>query len=473
MTDRPLWQWSACELAAAIAAREISAAEAVEAALGRVAETNGRINAIVEDLGTSALAEAAALDRHIAAGGTAGPLAGVPVTIKINVDQKGHATSNGVVAYRDLIAPDDAPVVRNLKRAGAIVIGRTNTPEFSFRATTDNELHGRTYNPWDGTASAGGSSGGAGAAAVMGYGALHHGNDIGGSLRFPAAACGVATVKPGLGRVPAYNPSQTAERGMLAQQMSVQGVIAREVRDLRLAMPELIAPDPRDPWHIPLPFEGSRLEPPLKVAVTRETFGHPLHPAVAEAIDAAESALSEAGYELHLVAPPRLHEAALCGYRSLFGEVKALLDAPIRQHGSETINRIFDQYYSEFPPFDGAELLEAMAQRSAYAREWSMFLEDYPLVLTPFLFQPTFAHDADIPGQGGRFEDVLGCAFYSFAFNFLALPAGVVPGNYNDGLPVGIQIVGRRYREDLVLDALEAVERHVGLMAPRLWQQVR
>ena len=468
--SKPLWQWSACDLAAAIAAHEVSCVEAVGAATDRMHATNGRINAVVEDLTKTAMAEAEALDRRLASDGPQGPLHGVPVTIKVNVDQRDCATTNGVAAFEELIAPDDAPVVRNLKKAGAIVIGRTNTPEFSFRATTDNELYGRTLNPWDDDASPGGSSGGAAAAAMEGYGPIHHGNDIGGSLRFPANACGASSVKPGLGRVPAYNPSQPAERGIMAQQMSVQGVIAREVRDVRLAMPALIAPDPRDPWHVPIPFNGPPLgEGPINVAITRQTFGHQLKPAVAQAMDAAEAALSAAGYEIHHVDPPLLHEAAVSGYRCLFGEVKALLDADIRKLGSETLCRIFDQYYAEFPPFEGDDLLKAMADRTRFARAWSLFLEDYPLVLTPFLFGPIYRWDADVPDAGGNFEDVLGCAFYSFAFNYMALPAGLVPASYNDGLPVGVQIVGRRWREDLILDALEAVERDVGIMAERLW----
>src|SRR5206468_10848050 len=120
--------------------------------------------------------------------------------------------------------------------AGAIIIGRTNTPEFSFRGTTVNELHGRTWNPWNATASAGGSSGGAAAGVMMGYGPIAHGNDIGGSLRFPAYACGAATVKPGLGRVPAYNPLAAVERGMVAAVMAVEGVVWREVCDVGRAM---------------------------------------------------------------------------------------------------------------------------------------------------------------------------------------------------------------------------------------------
>jgi amidase len=189
------------------------------------------------------------------------------VTIKENIDQKGHSTPNGVAALAKTLAPGDAPVVRNFRKAGAIPIGRTNTPEFSFRATTVNKLHGRTYSPWNDWASAGGSSGGASAGVMMGYGPLAHGNDIGGSLRFPAYACGAATVKPGLGRVPAYNPSAPEERGPLAQMMSVQGVIAREVRDVRLAMQSLVSYDPHDPWMVAADF-ASYVEAQEKAAAT-------------------------------------------------------------------------------------------------------------------------------------------------------------------------------------------------------------
>jgi amidase len=170
------------------------------------------------------------------------------VTIKVNIDQEGQATTNGLPAFANLIAPGDSPVVRNLRRAGAIIVGRTNTPEVSMRATTVNPLHGRTWNPWHSDASPGGSSGGAGAAAAAGFGPIHHGNDIGGSLRFPAFANGVATIKPTQGRIPAFNPSATAERGLLSQLTSVQGAIARTVADVRLATRVMAGADPRDPW---------------------------------------------------------------------------------------------------------------------------------------------------------------------------------------------------------------------------------
>lgn len=475
MTQDILWQLSAAETAARTRAGEMSAEQAVAAALARMHAVNTALNAVVEDLGGEALERARALDAARAAGAAPGPLFGVPVTIKINVDQKGHATSNGVTALRDLIAPDDAPVVANLQNAGAVVIGRTNTPEFSFRADTDNPLFGRTHNPWGGHISAGGSSGGAGAAVMAGIGALAHGNDIGGSLRFPAAATGAVTVKPGLGRVPAWNPSQSAERGLLAQAMSVQGLLARSAADLHLAMPAMIAPDPRDPFHVPLPWRGAAPDGPLRVALTRETFGYDLHPEIAAALDIARDALSDAGYIVEEVAPPDVFTIGRTGYRALQGEVLALMKPDIDALGSETVRAIFDEYFRAFPPFSGTDLLKAMAQRSHFARQWALFQQDYPLVLTPFLPQPFFAPGRDTEGPEGV-DEVLGSAVYSYAVNFMGLPAACLPARLA-ALPAGpcpipVQIVAPRWREDMAVDAAMAIEARVGRMAPELWSRM-
>lgn len=470
MTDRPLWQLSASELAEAIAAGELSSREAVSAAVERMHERNGAINAVVDTFGDEAIAEAEALDDKMRQSGPVGPLHGVPITIKENVDQKGKATPNGVTAFKDVIAPDDAPLVTSFKRAGAVVIGRTNTPEFSMRGTTVNELHGRTFNPWNDWASAGGSSGGASAAVMSGMGALAHGNDILGSLRFPSAATGATSVKPGLGRVPAYNPSAPAERGLLAQLMSVQGVIAREVRDVRLAMRQLVRPDPRDPWMVPLPFDGEPMEAPVKVAFTKNTFEFPLHPAVERALDTARTALSEAGYEVVEIEPPSVREIAQEAAKCLFGEFAVLMANDIEKYGSETINSIFADYHKFFGQYDAPDLVRGLSRRTRYAREWSLFLEDYPLVLTPFLPHPTYKWDRDTEGVEGIIE-VVGSSVYGYAMNFIGLPAGNIAADYNDGMPVGVQIIGRRFREDLVLDACEAVERHVGVMARRLFER--
>lgn len=464
-----LWKLSANAQASMIATGAASASEIVAASLAQMEAQNPKLNAIVDPMPEQAMARAKMLDEMFAASGPVGPLHGVPVTIKENVDQKGRATPNGVVAFKDIIAPDDAPLVRNFEKAGAVVIGRTNTPEFSFRATTANELHGRTYSPWNDWATSGGSSGGASTAVMSGMGALAHGNDIGGSLRFPAAATGAATVKPTIGRVPAWNPSQAAERGIMAQSMSVQGVIAREVGDVRLGMQSLIAPDAYDPWHVPMPWAGPEVS--RKVGFSKETYGYALHPAVEQALDTARAALSDAGYDVVEIDVPDVAEIGALAMRTLYGEMQVMLEADIRKYGSETVCQVFDHYFEIFPPLKGEELLTGMAQRSYWTRQWTLLLQDTPLVLCPFLPQPTPAWDLDAQGLEGV-REMLGSGIWSFAMNFMGLPAGLVTGNYNDGLPVGVQIVGQRFREDLILDACEAVESRVGIMAEHLFAQM-
>ncbi|MEO0773630.1 MAG: amidase family protein [Pseudomonadota bacterium] len=470
--DDPVWQWNATQIVAATTVGDISVREVTEAAIARMEAVNPSLNAVVAGLADEARVEADALD---ASDGPKGPLHGVPITIKINVDQQGQATSNGVPAFKDVIAPGNAPIVQNLKAAGAVVIGRTNTPEFSFRADTDNPLFGRTHNPWGPHVSAGGSSGGAGSAVMAGIGALAHGNDIGGSLRFPAAANGAVTVKPGLGRVPAWNPSQSAERGLLAQCMSVQGLIARNAGDLHLSMPVCIAPDPRDPFHVPLPWRGPEVEGPIRVALSFDDFGFGLHPDVRRAIEVAADALTHAGYAVEEVEPPLARETGEIGYRALMGEVKALLNADIKAHGSDTLNAIFDQYFQQFPPFEGTEMLRALAQRSHYARAWSVFMEDYPLVLSPFMLQPFFAPGRDAEGADGV-ADALGGAHWSFIMNFLGLPAGNLPTHVADlpqgQQPIGVQIAGRRWREDLIVDAMVAIEARIPPVCAQLWDRM-
>ncbi|WP_068302399.1 amidase family protein [Pararhodobacter sp. CCB-MM2] len=471
MTDTPLWQLSATELSALTRAGEVSAEEATRSAIERMQAVNPGLNAVVVDLSDAALTRARRLDAEA----EKGPLHGVPVTIKINIDQKGQATSNGLPALKDFIAEQDAPVVRALEEAGAVVIGRTNTPEFSFRADTVNPLFGRTYNPWGKHLSAGGSSGGAGSAVMAGMGALAHGNDIGGSLRFPASANGAVTVKPGLGRVPAFNPSQAAERGMLAQSMSVQGLITRSARDLALAMPVMIRPDARDPFHAPLPWKGAPIEGKIKVGFTKETLDYALHPEVDAALDDAREALTEAGYVVEEITPPSLRALVETGFRALVTEMDAMSGADFQRLGSDEMKGILAEYLAAYPPFEFEDYLRAVALRSRFAREWSLLLEDYPLVLTPFLPMPFFTAGRDAEGAEGV-ADVMGASLWSTAMNFLGLPAGNVPARLaaleTGTQPIGVQIVGRRWREDLIVDSMAAIEAGIGPMAPRLWSRM-
>ena len=473
MNENDFWRLSAVEISRLTLAGDISVEQIIQSHVDRMARVNPQLNAVVEDLSEAALERARLLDVKRAAGAKLGPLHGVPVTIKINVDQAGSPTSNGVMAFKNIIAKQDAPLVTNLLHAGAVVIGRTNTPEFSFRAETENRLYGRTHNPWGLHASPGGSSGGAGAAVMSGIGALAHGNDIGGSLRFPAYATGAVTIKPGLNRVPAWNPSQKVERGALAQQMSVQGFLARSIDDLRLGMQTAVQPCVGDPFHAPVPWNGPRPKTPIKVAFTKNTYEFKLDQEVSKSLDTAKAALTDAGYEVEEVDLPLLRDCAMDGYRTLLTEVAHTIGVDIQSYGSPTIKTVFEEYYRQFPQMDEKEFIEALAKRTYYARVWSEFMNTYPLVLTPFLPHPIYKPDRDLEGADGV-REVLGAALYSYSMNYVGLPTGIVPAHLSTRSgwqqPIGVQIVGQRWREDLICNAMGEIESRVGRMSEPLWE---
>ena len=202
-----LWRLSAVDIAALIRSKKISAKQAAAAALARLDAVNPKINAVVDHRPEDVLAQAAGVDAMIARGEDAGALGGVPVTVKVNIDQDGFATTNGLKLQRDVIAKSNSPVIDNLRKAGAVILGRTNCPAFSYRWFTTNLVHGDTKNPRDPGITPGGSSGGAGAAVAAGIGHIAHGTDIAGSIRYPAYACGVHGLRPTVGRIAAFNAS--------------------------------------------------------------------------------------------------------------------------------------------------------------------------------------------------------------------------------------------------------------------------
>jgi amidase len=248
-----LWRLPAADLASLIKSRKISAKEAAAAALARLDAVNPAINAVVDHRPEDVLKQAAAVDAAIARGEDLGPLAGVPVTVKVNIDQQGFATTNGLKLQRDAIATSNSPVIDNLKKSGAVILGRTNCPAFSYRWFTTNLIHGDTKNPRDPGLTPGGSSGGAGAAVAAGIGHIAHGTDIAGSIRYPAYACGVHGLRPTMGRIAAFNPG-LPERTIGPQISAVSGPLARTIGDLRIALAAMSGKDFRDPWWVPAPL---------------------------------------------------------------------------------------------------------------------------------------------------------------------------------------------------------------------------
>ena len=464
----PIWQWSATETAAAIRDRRISCVEAVTAAVDRMHAANPAVNAVTVDLSKEALEQAERADAVTASGTALGPLHGVPVTIKENIDQRGEATPNGIPAFANLVAKDDSPVVRNLRRAGAIIIGRTNTPEFSYRWFTDNPLRGKTLNPWDAGITPGGSSGGAAASMALGIGAVAHGNDLGGSLRYPAYACGVVSIRPSMGRIASFNGTAGEERPPTVQLMSVQGPICREVRDVRLALGAMAVRDPRDPWWVPAPLEGPPLPPPIRVAMTTTPAGLPCDPAVKAAVEAAAAYLTDAGYAVELKDPPAVAEIAE-RWRTIITTDSRVMSAEIfRKHGSADFNRSFAGLTAAVPEQDLAQYMRALADRTRLLRLWALFMEDYPLVLAPVSQVPPFRQDADLEGAN-RMRQMLDEQALLYGVNLLGLPSVAVPTGLHGQSPICVQIIGQRFREDLCLDAAAAIERKVGVLARQLW----
>jgi amidase len=454
--DGPLWRADATALAAAIRAGTISAHEAVEAALQRLAEVNPSLNAVVLTREEEALAAADALDAKQRAGAPLGPLHGVPATIKINIDQRGCPTDNGITANKGLIAAEDNPVVANLREAGAVLIGRTNAPGYSMRWHTANGLHGETRNPWRADRTCGGSSGGAAVATAAGIAPISHGNDIAGSIRYPAFCCGLFGLKPSYGRVPSYNSSFQGLSPIASQLMAVQGPLTRSVADLRLAFAAMAKPDIRDPrTFAPAPFP---LEPPpIPVALVENCDGPAFHPAVSAALNAAARALEDSGYRIEPAAPPELATAAETWPRLAMPDLLTQLAPLVETNGDEGVRRAFGLWRRVWPQRDPAEVLAALGERLRLLRLWQAFLARYPLILMPVSTEPAFEVDADARDEATT-RAIIKSQRPMTAVSLLGLPAISVPALISDGLPIGVQLVAAPFREDLCFDAAEAIE---------------
>ncbi len=470
MADSEIWRWSAVETARAVAARDVSAEAVVTACLARKAEVNPALNAVVVDLSEQALEAARAADKAQAAGQPLGPLHGVPVTVKINVDVEGQANSNGVAGLSGLIATSDSPVAANFRKAGAIIIGLTNTPEFSLRAFTSNDLHGLTKNPWDAAITCGGSSGGAAAAVAAGIGGVGHGNDIGGSLRWPAACCGVSTIKPTLGRVPAFNATAPVERPPMAQLMSVQGPIAREVADVRLGLRVLAQRDPRDPWWVPAPLDGPAPPAPIRVGLAKIPDDLDTDPEVLSLVRRAADHLSDAGYAVSEIEVPDLIGTWQLWCDLISTEIATVQLDGMKAMGSTTFVQALEGILHMATILDQAGYMQGVASRARRLRDWLAMLEDFPIVLTPVSVKPTPAFDADLKGDAAVRAIFRNDLRFVGAISVLGLPVATTPAGLTAaGLPVGVQLIASRYREDLALDAAAALEARVGVLAQSLW----
>lgn len=460
-----IWQWDAVDIAEGVRSRQISCREAVQSCLSGLDEVNPTVNAVVDVTREEALCAADEADAALARGDAVGPLHGVPVTIKTNVDQAGRATSNGVVAYKDLIALEDSPSVANLRRAGAIIIGRTNTPAFSLRWFTDNALYGATLNPWNKNRTPGGSSGGAASAVAVGICPLAHGNDSAGSVRYPAYACGVAGIRPSFGRVATFNSTDSQERPITAQIIFTQGLLGRRVRDLRVGLRAISAHDPRDSWWVPVPFELSKDGVPRRVAVFADGQNIDADEAVSDSVLRAGDWLIKAGYEIEEIAPPRFCEAADLWIALAMTSNRLTIAPVVEKYGDDAIRCALSAMLECAPKLDLQSFLDAFAHRETILRDWQLFLERYPLVLMPVSWRLPFPLGEDLLGSDAM-RGILAAQAPLLAVSMLGLPGLVVPTGIVEDVPVGIQLVAARFHEELCFEAGEVIELNSSIVTP-------
>lgn len=448
------WRLPATEIAALVRGRKASATEVAQDALARLDAANPAINAVVQHEPAETLAEAARVDAALARGEDPGPMAGVPVTIKVNVDQVGWATTNGLRTQAEHSATEDNPVVANLRKAGAVILGRTNTPAFSLRWFCRNGIHGHTRNPWDPAITPGGSSGGAGAATAAGIGAVAHGTDIAGSIRYPAYACGIHGLRPTIGRIPAFNPS-FADRHIGGQIMAVSGPLARTIADIRLAFTAMAARDVREPWWVDVPMEGPPA--PKRAALCVKPEGLATAPEIEAALRDAARRLKAAGWTVEEVPLPPLREPAALQAILWLAEFRRVRNAPVLAEGDPDASFVLAQMEELCPEPDVFAFMDVLQKRVGFVRQWMQFFETWPVALLPVSGELPFPDQLDVESPAA-FRRVMEAQLPQIGVPFMGLPGLTVTTGLVGRTPVGVQLVAGRYREDLLLAAGEAIE---------------
>ena len=450
-----LWRLSAVDVAARVRTKQVSAREVTQSVLSRLEKANPYINAIMDWRANHSLGQAHAVGTKIARGGDPGHLAGAPVTIKCLTDQAGFATTNGLRQQKDQIATVNSPMVDNFLKAGAVIVGRTNTPAFSYRWFTDNQIHGLTKNPRNNAITPGGSSGGAAAAVAAGIGAIGHGTDIAGSVRYPAYACGLHGLRLSLGRAPNHNASGP-DRSIGSQIMAVSGPIARTIADVRAATMAMSAPDPRDPWYMPVPFEGPARD--KRVALCISPDGLEVAPEVKDALRDAAKRLQNAGWHVEEVGnTPPLKEAAELQINLWIGDNYAAQLAAAEKEGDPGALACLRGHAETGRAFNADVFSRTLVRRATLTRMWQLFLDKYPVLLLPVSGELPFEDQLDLKGDEA-WHRVWRAQMPMIGIPFMALPGLTVSTGMVGNVPVGVQLVAARFREDLCLAAGEAIE---------------
>jgi Asp-tRNA(Asn)/Glu-tRNA(Gln) amidotransferase A subunit family amidase len=456
---------SAYAMAEGVRGKQVSPWELVDAHLARIEKLNPVLNAYIQVEAEQARMAARAAEAAVMRGDDVGPLHGVPISIKSSIEVGGMLFEAGTRSREGLRGVQDAPLVRRLRQAGAIVLGVTNTPEYLMAWETDNLIHGRTNNPWDLTRTAGGSSGGEAAAIASGMSAGGVGSDGGGSIRVPAHFTGICGLKPTPGRVPStgHFPVSAGPFALLG----VVGPMARTMADLQLLFEVMQGADDGDPCAAPVPLrkltaaevKRTRIgyfEDDGRTTVTRETRA---------AVRTAADALSKAGYDVVPFRPSCLEKARALWWK-LFGIAGGMLLGPLlrgKEADTSPTLRQFSSWVAEDPPHSGQSLLDTWTQRDEVRGRFLAETADIPILLCPVAAVPAFRHGERSWTVEGQTVNYLDAWSYTEWFNLLGNPGCSVPvGCSADGLPIGVQVVGRPWDEELVVAIGAEVERLCG-----------
>lgn len=451
---KPAW-----ELAGLMARKEISPTEVMRATLDRIAQVNPELNAFVALRAEEALAEAEALTAKISKGENAGPLAGLPLGVKDLEDTAGMVTSYGSIPFKDNMARRDSIQVARLKAAGAIVVGKTNVPEFGFTGFTKNRLHGITRNPFNRERTPGGSSGGAAAAIAGGLVPLCTGSDAGGSIRIPSSYSGCFGLKPSFGRIPAGPAPFVSTSAMI-----VMGPLTRCVRDAALYMDAAMGHHPADPWSLPAPA-GSYLacldEMPKKLKIAfSPTLGYAVvQKEIMACVENAVQAFEAMGHQVELW-PGRLPDTGDFWGALIATDIYAQLEGVLEKERDQ-IGRTLAAVVDQTAKMTVAQMTAIQQLRAKLNAELEKLFDTFDLLLTPTMPTEAFAAGGPPPSAiDGQPIPLLGAVAFTYPFNFSGHPAASVPAGLTPaGMPAGLQIVAPRHRDDLALKAAYAYER--------------
>lgn len=454
------WQLDATTAARLIAQRELSAAECTESHLRRIDKLNPQLNAIVRRTDDDARRQAADVD----AGRVAGSLAGAVMTTKINTDHVPYPTDNGIRSLANHRAVETHSCITSLVNEGMVMVGRTNSPAFAMRFHTANDLHGETLNPFDHNISCGGSSGGAGVAVATGMCQIAQGNDVAGSIRWPATLNGVLGLRPTLGRIASGGTNPNVARGWSATNMSTNGVLARTMRDVRAAYRAMSTMNWNDPNWVPAPHDFADSRGKCKVALVTDD-GHDLDARVTEAVRQAGTALETAGYDVSETSLPMTDVFFTLWQRLGSLDIALGLAPMLRGIDDSGLTASIGDWVTGLPEPTPQGFMSALADRDLVMRTWTRFLVDHPVVVTPLMAQPSVVRSYDV-SRPGAMAELMHIGRWGVNLSAVEMPALAFPTGRIDGVPIGVQIFSRAWREDVLLEAGDVLEAHFGPVTP-------